>query len=60
MPTHKDTHLQASQSQRTDQSLQKSVLLANAQPSHNQSDRKLGQQITLSGIEETPPNNKRP
>lgn len=29
-PTHKHTHLQAAQSQRTDQSLQKSVLFANA------------------------------
>ena len=29
-PTHKHTHLQAAQSRHTNQSLQKSVLLANA------------------------------
>ncbi len=45
-PTHKHTHLQAAQSQHTDQSLQKSVLFANAQPTDNQSDREKGQQIT--------------
>jgi hypothetical protein len=45
-PSHKHTHLKAAQSHCTDQSLQKSVLLANAQPSDNQSDRKKGQQIT--------------
>lgn len=45
-PTHKHTHLQAAQSQRTDQSLQKSVLFANAQPTDNKSDREKGQQIT--------------
>ena len=45
-PTHKHTHLQAAQSQRTDQSLQKSVLFANAQPSDNKSNREKGQQIT--------------
>ena len=45
-PTHKHTHLQAVQSQRTDQSLQKSVLFANAQPSDNKSNREKGQQIT--------------
>ena len=45
-PTHKHTHLQAAQSQRTDQSLQKSVLFANAQPTDNKSNREKGQQIT--------------
>lgn len=45
-PTHKHTHLQAAQSQRTDQSLQKSVLFANALPTDNQSDREMRQQIT--------------
>lgn len=46
-PTHKHTHLQAAQSQRTNQSLQKSVLLANAQPTrYNQTTDELGQQIT--------------
>jgi len=45
-PLQKHTLLQAAQAQRTDQSLQKSVLFANAQPSDNQSDRKKGQQIT--------------
>ena len=45
-PTHKHTHLQAAQSQRTDQSLQKSVLFANAQPTDIKSDREKGQQIT--------------
>ena len=45
-PTHKHTHLQAAQSQRTDQSLQKSVLFAYAQPTDNISDRQKGQQIT--------------
>ena len=44
-PTHKHTHLQAAQSQRTDQSLQKSVLFANALPTDNQSDREMRQQI---------------
>ena len=44
-PTHKHTHLQAAQSQRTDQSLQKSVLFANAQPTDNKSNREKGQQI---------------
>jgi hypothetical protein len=44
-PTHKHTHLQAAQSQRTNQSLQKSVLLANAQATDNKSDREKGQQI---------------
>jgi len=38
--------LQAAQNQRTDQSLQKSVLLANAQSTDNQSGREKGQQIT--------------
>ena len=41
-PPHKHTHLQAAQSQRTDQSLQKSVLLANAQPTDTKSDREKG------------------
>ena len=45
-PTHKHTHLQPAQSQRTDPSLQKSVLLANAQLTVNQNDREKGQQIT--------------
>lgn len=45
-PTHKHIHLQAAQSQRTDQSLQKIVLSANAQPTDNKSDREKGQQIT--------------
>ena len=45
-PTHKHTHLQAAQCQHTNQSLQKSVLLATAQPTDNQSDREKGQQIT--------------
>lgn len=44
-PTHKHTHLQAAQTQRTDRSLQKSVLFANAQPTDNKTDEK-GQQIT--------------
>lgn len=42
-PSHKHKHLQAAQSHRTNQSLQNSVLLANAQPSDNQSDRKNAQ-----------------
>ena len=45
-PTHKHTHLQAAQSQRTDQSLQKSVLFANALPTDNQSDREMRQHTT--------------
>ena len=45
-PMHKHTHLQAAQSQRTNPSLQKSVLLANAQTNDNGSDREMGQQIT--------------
>ena len=48
LPPHKHTHLQAAQSQRTNQSLQKSVLLANAQPTDNESDREKGQQIITS------------
>ena len=44
-PTHKHTHLQAAQSQRTDPSLQKSVLFPNAQLTDNKSDREKGQQI---------------
>lgn len=42
MPTHKHTHLQAAQSQRTDQSLQKSVLFANAQRPDRQSQPRKG------------------
>ncbi|WP_277111806.1 hypothetical protein [Chryseobacterium taklimakanense] len=45
-PTHKHTHLQAAQCRHTKPSLQKSVLLPNAQPTDNQSDREKGQQIT--------------
>lgn len=45
-PTHLHTHLQAAQSQYTDQSLQKSVLFANPQPNDNQSDLEKWQQIT--------------
>jgi hypothetical protein len=44
--SHKPTNLQATQIQHTDQSLQKSVLVANAQPTDNQGDRIKGQQIT--------------
>jgi hypothetical protein len=47
-PTHKHTHLQAAQSRHIKPSLQKSVLFANAQLSDNQSDWKLGQQITAN------------
>ena len=45
-PTHKHTYLQATQCQSTDQSLQKSVLFANAQPTDIKRDREKGQQIT--------------
>ena len=54
-PTHKHTHLQAAQSQRTDPSLQKSVLFPNAQLTDNKRDREKGQQITLSRIYKSPP-----
>lgn len=41
-PAHKHTHLQAAQSQRTDQSLQKSVLFANAQQPKTKATEKRG------------------
>ena len=41
-PPHKHTHLQAAQSQHTNQSLQKSVLLANAQQPDRQSQPRKG------------------
>lgn len=41
-PTHKHTHLQATQSQRTNQSLQKSVLFANAKRPDRQSQPRKG------------------
>jgi len=54
-PTHKHTHLQFAQANRTKPKLQKSVLLANAQPTNNQNNREKGQQITLSRIYKSPP-----
>lgn len=41
-PTHKHTHLQAAQSQPTDQSLQKSVLFTNAKPTDTKTDLEKG------------------